>query len=68
MTTHSFEKQMSSRPIRVPTKIAAKYLGVSVRTLEDWRAKGKGPTFRKIGYRVRYEISDLDAFLESSKR
>lgn len=36
MSEHSFEKQMSSGPIRVPTKVAAKYLGVSVRTLEDW--------------------------------
>lgn len=42
---------------------ASKYLGpVSVRTLQDWRARGIGPAYTKLGRRVAYEVSDLDAF------
>jgi excisionase family DNA binding protein len=51
------------------TREAASYLGVSPRTLEDWRFRGGGPVFRKIGRRiVRYQRADLDAFLEHSAR
>jgi excisionase family DNA binding protein len=51
------------------TRQAATYLGVSPRTLEDWRFRGGGPVFRKIGRRiVRYQRTDLDAFLEHSAR
>lgn len=49
---------------------AAKYLGsddapVSVATLNWWRVKGRGPTFVKIGRRVFYRQSDLDAFISA---
>ncbi len=43
---------------------AAAYLDVSIRTLESWRAAGKGPKFRKSkNGTIRYHIDDLDAFL-----
>jgi Helix-turn-helix domain len=45
-------------------KAAAAYLHVSVRCLEDWRKRGVGPKWRKVGKRVLYWISDLDAFLD----
>lgn len=45
---------------------AATYLGLSVRGLEDMRAKGTGPRFHKVGARVvRYHRDDLDAWLRS---
>jgi len=49
---------------------AAEYLGtadapVSVATLNWWRVKGRGPTFVKIGRRVFYRQSDLDAFISA---
>lgn len=45
---------------------AAKYLDTSVNTLTDWRAKGVGPSYKKIGQRmVRYAKADLDAFMEA---
>lgn len=45
---------------------AARYLDTSVNTLTDWRVKGKGPTFKRIGQRmVRYRKADLDEWLEA---
>ena len=38
---------------------AAKYLGVSSRTLERWRQNGTGPYFIRPGYRVVYRLIDL---------
>jgi predicted DNA-binding transcriptional regulator AlpA len=53
----------------VCTKEAARLLGVSHRTLEDWRLTGHGPAFRKIGRRaVRYAPADLRAFVNASLR
>jgi hypothetical protein len=37
--------------------------------MEDWRLRGGGPTFRKLGRRmVRYDPADLRAFVEGSAR
>ena len=42
---------------------AAETLGLSAKTLQNWRALGKGPRYRKIGARiVRYHRADLAAF------
>jgi hypothetical protein len=35
---------------------------VSVRTLQDWRVRGAGPAYTKLGRRVAYAVADLDAF------
>ncbi len=49
------------------TSEASTLLGLSPRTLEDWRVKGGGPTFRKLGRRiVRYLLSDLTAFIDKA--
>jgi excisionase family DNA binding protein len=43
---------------------AARYLGISVRTLQAWRVRGGGPTFCRLGLRaIRYRRSDLDVFV-----
>lgn len=68
MLTHQYEKLLSSAPVRVTTKVAAEYLGVSVRTLEDWRAKGSGPKYVRIGHRIRYEVGELDAFIAEGRK
>lgn len=49
-------------------KLAAPYVGVSVRTLQAWRVQGKGPVFLKLGRAVRYRICDLDDWLEANLR
>ncbi|TAH37798.1 MAG: DNA-binding protein [Alphaproteobacteria bacterium] len=37
-------------------------LGVSCRTLERWRWTGVGPKFIKVGGRVKYRLSDIEAY------
>ena len=48
------------------TPEAAEYMKVARQTLAIWRLNGKGPTFKKIGSKVYYELAALDLFL--SKR
>lgn len=45
------------------TKEAALYTGFSPRTLINWRNKGIGPKFNKVGRSVRYNVKDLDNFV-----
>ena len=40
-------------------------LGIKVRTLRQWRFRGKGPPYRKFVGGVRYAESDLEAWLAS---
>ncbi len=48
---------------------AARLLSVTPRTLGQWRYKGIGPTYLKLGGKiVRYRLSDLQAFIESNVR
>ena len=35
---------------------------ISPRTLEQWRWQGRGPRYLKIGGRVIYRLSDIEAF------
>lgn len=43
---------------------AAAILGARVQTLRNWRWRGEGPRYRKIGSRlVRYHRADLAAFI-----
>ena len=54
-------------PVRVNTEKAALFLGVSVRTLEEWRKKDIGPAFMKIGRKlIRYEMAELERFLRAT--
>lgn len=47
------------------TAQAAHYLSYSTDSLAHWRCKGVGPTYLKIGGRIRYRKSDLEAFLNA---
>lgn len=46
---------------------AGQYIGLSGKTLENWQHLGKGPRYTKIGSKVNYDISDLDAWIEEQK-
>ncbi len=50
------------------TRRAAKVLGMSSRTLEKWRGLGTGPPFLKLGRRVLYSTTDLEAWIRSRRR
>lgn len=59
------------RPMVLNPSEAAQYLGVSVSTLKNWRAKSIGPKWTLRGARlVAYRPADLEKFLDdnSAKR
>ena len=47
---------------------AAAYVGLSASTLNKLRVFGGGPVFLKLGRRVAYDVSDLDAWLSERRR
>lgn len=55
-------------PRLLRTQEAARFLGISIRTLEKHRTYGTGPTYRKVGGRVLYTIHDLEAWTEIGTR
>lgn len=50
----------------VGTKEAAVLVGLSPKTLENWRSKGGGPRFQKSGNRCYYRVRDLEAYLAAN--
>lgn len=54
--------RMPNRYLR--TAEAGRYLGLSGRTLEKHRTYGTGPQYRKIGGRVVYAVTDLEAWAD----
>lgn len=55
----------------LPPKIAAVVLGgaikpISLSTLVQWRDRGTGPAFKRVGNSIRYRYADLIAFIQSS--
>lgn len=50
------------------TEQAAEYLGYSRQHLANWRVKGGGPIFIKSGFKVTYDIDDLDQWKQDRKR
>ena len=49
------------RYLRTPE--AARFLGLSGRTLEKHRTYGTGPRYSKLGGRVVYQVEDLQAWV-----
>lgn len=47
---------------------AADYLGIAVKTLDNWRSSGRGPRYLKMGARVVYPVTELDTFRERCLR
>ena len=48
---------------RMSRENAAKYLGLSAKTLAMWKLSGRGPPWVKVGGRVFYFREDLDVFI-----
>ncbi len=48
------------------TQSAARYLGLSPRTLQKYRSNGVGPKYRLINRRAFYEITDLEAWVSQN--
>ena len=58
---------MDSRRHLTPAELAER-LGVSVRTLTDWRYRGIGPRFLKVGVHIRYRVADVLAWEQTRVR
>lgn len=54
------------RYLRTPE--AARFLGLSGRTLEKHRTYGTGPRYSKIGGRVVYRLDDLQAWVSRGEK
>jgi hypothetical protein len=48
---------------KLPTIEAAKHLGLTPRTLYNWRYLRKGPPYYMVGGKPVYDIRDLDQYL-----
>lgn len=55
-------------PILVNEIEAARYLGLSPRTMQAWRVRGDGPPYAKLGAAVRYDLDVLAAWVASGVR
>ena len=58
------EKAANIPPRYLRTQEAARFLGLSERTLEKHRTYGTGPIYRKLGGRVVYSVDDLQAWAD----
>lgn len=58
---------MRSEPL-IDEYEAAERLGLAVPTLRQWRSRGRGPAFHKLGSSVRYAVADLEAWIEAQRR
>ncbi len=64
---------MSATAANVPprylrTPEAARFLGLSGRTLEKHRTYGTGPRYSKLGGRVVYRVEDLQAWVDRGSK
>ena len=47
------------------TKETAKILGISPGTLQNYRVDGRGPRFCRIGGAIRYQLAEINLWLQS---
>lgn len=56
-----------AEPVYLSERQLARRWQTSTRTLQRWRASGKGPPFLQLGGAIRYRLADIEAF-ESAAR
>jgi excisionase family DNA binding protein len=66
------EDSMSALSHRTSGRLAsraevAEYLGVPVRTLEQWAYRREGPRYRVIGRHARYRWADVEAWIDAQQ-
>lgn len=55
------------RPLATPEDVARYLNDIPVKTLAQWRSKGTGPEYQKVGRHVRYDWADVHAWLASQR-
>lgn len=53
-------------PVLTPQELADR-LGISLRTVRNWRARGTDPVAIKVGHFIRYKLSDVEAWEEAHR-
>ena len=56
-----------TRVALLDTTHAARFLGLGERTLQNWRVRGEGPRFMRLGRCVRYDPRDLAEYLDARR-
>jgi hypothetical protein len=64
---HSPKRQSAAFKRLFAPEEASAYLRVAKQTLARWRCYGTGPPFVRIGGRIFYDSTDLDAFIDANK-
>ena len=54
--------------MNLTTKEAAERLRLTVNTLANWRVRGDGPRFIKMGRKVLYPVAEIVAFEQKQLR
>lgn len=60
-------KPASRRPLATPEDLA-EFLKIPEKTLTDWRYRGEGPKWRRVGRHPRYDWDDVDAWLDAQPK
>lgn len=60
-------QQQSSANALLSTREAARRLGLAAGTLQNWRIRGQGPAFVRLGSAVRYSSEDLARFISQGR-
>lgn len=61
------DKPKKRSPALLNSRQAGKLLGLSPKTLANWRVQGFGPEYRKIGGRCLYQRQDVMKFRRSCR-
>lgn len=66
MTVRTAKPSANAKPETLATGAqVAELFGVPEKTLTEWRCRGIGPKYLKIGRYVRYRWPDVDAWLST---
>jgi len=58
----------NSGPRLISTKELSKMWDMPESTLRYWRCAGIGPTYVKLGGRIKYDLADVEAYVRANKR
>jgi len=58
--------EASSQDRLLCEKSAARFLGLSIRTLQAWRHRSVGPSYVRAGRAIRYRLQDLTSWIVSN--
>jgi predicted DNA-binding transcriptional regulator AlpA len=66
LASHDLDRLHRRTPVEKLLKSTdlSELIDVPLKTLADWRARGTGPTYVRVGQQVRYRPADVERWLE----